>query len=126
MAYQNFVNLQIIGNLGTDPQQRFLPDGKAVTTFSVAITPRGRADGEGPDWYRVTAWGRQAELCNEYLKKGSKVFVQGALAVKTYSDKDGNRRQTLEVSMDKIEFLTPKTETTQRSNDLDFDEEIPF
>ena len=73
-----YQKLIIIGNLGRDPEMRYTPDGKAVTTFSVA-TSRKYNEKEETTWFRVSVWGKQAESCNQYLTKGSKVLVEGRL-----------------------------------------------
>lgn len=76
-----FNKITIIGNLGTDPEMRYMPSGDAVTSFSVATNRRYRTrDGENRDeteWFRVNAWGRLAETTNQYLEKGSLVYVEG-------------------------------------------------
>src|SRR5512146_400034 len=73
----------IVGNLGKDPEMRYTPSGQAVTSFSVATSRKyTNASGEqvtDTAWFRVSAWGKQAEVCNQYLKKGSKVLVEGML-----------------------------------------------
>ena len=73
-----YQKLIIIGNLGRDPEMRYTPDGKAVTTFSVAASRR-YGEKEETAWFRVSVWGKQAESCNQYLQKGSKVLVEGRL-----------------------------------------------
>jgi len=73
-----YQKLILVGNLGRDPEMRYTPDGKAVTSFSVA-TSRKYNDKDETTWFRVSVWGKQAESCNQYLTKGSKVLVEGRL-----------------------------------------------
>ena len=93
--------VQIIGNLGRDPEMRFTQDGTPVTNFSVAVSEswQGR-DGEQrerTEWFRVVAWRRLAEISNEYLRTGRKVYVEGRLETQKWQDKEGNDRYTTEV-----------------------------
>ena len=93
--------VQIIGNLGRDPEMRFTQDGTPVTNFSVAVSEswQGR-DGEQrerTEWFRVVAWRRLAEISNEYLRTGGKVYVEGRLETREWQDKEGNDRYTTEV-----------------------------
>ena len=90
--------VQLIGYLGKDPESKFTPTGKKVTQFSVAISNRWRnQDGEAnefTEWVNIEAWGRLGEVCNEYLKKGSLVFVEGRLKTDRFEDKGENRYYT--------------------------------
>ena len=93
--------VQIIGNLGRDPEMRFTQDGTPVTNFSVAVSEswQGR-DGEQrerTEWFRVVAWRRLAEISNEYLRTGGKVYVEGRLETREWQDKEGNDRTTTEL-----------------------------
>jgi single-strand DNA-binding protein len=87
--------VQLIGYLGKDPESKFTPTGKKVTQFSVAISNRWRnKDGEAKEfteWVNIEAWGRLGEICSEYLKKGSLVFVEGRLKTDRFEDKGENR-----------------------------------
>jgi len=106
----SFNKIQIIGYLGRDPETRYLPDGTAVCNFSMATTERRKdMTGEPRDlttWFRVTLWGRQAELANEYLKKGARVFIDGRLTLNEYTDKEGAKRTTAEVRASDIQYLS--------------------
>ena len=93
--------MQIIGNLGRDPEMRFTQGGTPVTNFSVAVSRSWQSrDGEmreETEWFRVVAWTRLAEIANEYLRRGSKVYVEGRLATRTWQDREGNERTTTEL-----------------------------
>jgi single-strand DNA-binding protein len=99
----------LIGNLGTDPEMRFTPSGTPVTSFNVATNRvYTTSDGERKqetEWFRVTAWRKQAESCNQFLTKGKLVYVEGSLRTRTWEDRDGQRRTTLEVNADRVLFL---------------------
>lgn len=90
--------VQLIGYLGKDPESKFTPTGKKVTHFSVAISNRWKnRDGEAKEfteWVNIEAWGRLGEVCNEYLKKGSLIFVEGRLKTDRFEDKGENRYYT--------------------------------
>jgi single-strand DNA-binding protein len=105
----SFNKLTIVGYLGRDPELRYTPQGTAVCNFSVATTEKRRnARGETEEhtiWFRVTAWGRQAEVANEYLAKGRQVYVEGRLRLEEYTDREGNPRLSAEVNANDIHFL---------------------
>lgn len=91
----------LIGNLGKDPELRYTPSGQAVANFSIATTDRWRdKDGQNQqrtEWHNIVTWGRQAEVANEYLKKGSPVYIEGRLQTRSWEDKDGNKRYITEI-----------------------------
>lgn len=95
--------VQLIGYLGKDPESKFTPTGKKVTQFSVAISNRWRNKNGEPkeftEWVNIEAWGRLGEICNEYLKKGSLVFVEGRLKTDRFEDKGENRYFTKVVAL---------------------------
>ena len=101
--------ITIIGNLGSDPEMRYLPSGDAVTSFSVATNRRYRnRDGENVDeteWFRVNAWGRLAETTNQYLEKGSLVYAEGRLSSRSWTGQDGQARFSNEIRALEIRFL---------------------
>jgi len=113
--------LTIVGNLGKDPEMKYTTDGKAVTTFSVAASNRK----DETVWFRVSTWDKQAETCNQYLHKGSKVLVEGALRAdgagnpRVYERKDGlGWAASFEVVASSVKFLSGKDEPA--------DQEIAF
>lgn len=108
----SFNKITVVGYLGRDPEIRYLADGTAICNFSVATTEKRKdATGEPREtttWFRVSVFGRQADACNQYLSKGSQVFVEGRLSQQEYTDRDGNNRASLEVrAFDKTKG-TPK------------------
>ena len=114
--------LTIVGNLGSDPIMKYTPDGKAVTTFSVAASNRK----DETVWFRVTTWEKQAEVCNQYLHKGSRVLVEGALKAdaqgnpRTYERKDGGGwAASFEVVASSVKFLSGKSDDAP-------DDDVPF
>jgi len=94
----------IIGNLGRDPELRYLPSGDAVTGFTMATTER-RKDAEVTTWFRVSAFGKLGEICKEYLRKGSNCYIEGALTTSDYTDREGKSRTTLEVRASEMRLL---------------------
>src|SRR5918996_1549150 len=106
MSYNKII---IIGNLGRDPELSYTPQGTAVCKFSVATNERRRDKaGEQQDittWFRVSAWGKQAENISRYLTKGRKVYVEGRLHVEEWTDREGKPRQSLEVNASEVQFI---------------------
>lgn len=107
MASLNRVHL--IGNLGQDPELRYTQNQTPVTSFSIATSEyRNAPDGTKQtitDWHRIVVWGRQAENCSKYLKKGRPVFIEGRLQTRTWEDQNGQKRSTTEVVASNIQFL---------------------
>jgi single-strand DNA-binding protein len=100
----------VVGNLGADPETRYLPSGEAVTNIRVATTDRwkDKASGEmkeATEWHRIAFFGRLAEIAGEYLKKGSQVYVEGSLRTRKWQDKDGNDRYSTEIRGDVMQML---------------------
>ena len=104
----------IIGNLTKDPELRTTPNGISVCNFDVAVNRRFSNEENKVDYFRVTAWRQLGEICNQYLSKGRKVAVVGAVSAKAYLTKDNNAGATLEITADEIEFLTPRSDNTQQ------------
>jgi single-strand DNA-binding protein len=99
----------LIGNLGKDPEVRFTPGGQAVANFSIATsdnwTDKSGQKQERTEWHRIVVWGKQAELCGEYLKKGRQVYVEGRLQTREWTDKEGRKNYTTEVVANAVTFL---------------------
>jgi single-strand DNA-binding protein len=102
----------LIGNLGADPEVRYTQNGTAVASFNVATTERWKGqDGqmqEQTEWHRIVAWAKLAEICGEYLHKGSKVYIEGKIQTRKWQDKDGADRYTTEIVARDMKMLTPK------------------
>ena len=118
MSYHTII---LVGNLGRDPEMRYTPSGQAVTNFNVA-TSRQYTDSNGQMvketiWFRVSTWGKSAETCNQYLKKGSKVLVEGRLVPdnstggpRVWTRQDGTTGASYEVSASTVRFLSSRSE----------------
>jgi single-strand DNA-binding protein len=100
----------LIGNLGADPETRYLPSGDAVTNIRMATTEAWKDKSgekqEHTEWHRVAFFGRLAEIAGEYLKKGSPVYVEGRLQTRKWQDKDGQERYTTEIRADRMQLLS--------------------
>ena len=101
--------IMLIGNLGSEPEMRYTPNGKAVTSFRMATSRRYTTSAgesrEETEWFRVSVWGRQAESCNQFLSKGRRVYVEGRLHSRNWEGQDGQMRTSLEVSANRVIFL---------------------
>ncbi len=142
--YQKII---IIGNLGRDPEMRYTPSGQAVTNFSVATNRQYTAsDGQQVKetiWFRVSAWGRQAETCNQYLQRGSKVLVEGRVTAdpssggpRIWTRQDGTPAASYEITAGTVRFLSTRGEdqafqggqgaAAPAPMDQPMDDDIPF
>lgn len=134
----------LVGNLGQDPETRYMPSGSAVTNFTVATNEswKDKQTGEQKDrteWHRVAMFNRLAEIAAEYLRKGSQVYIEGKLRTRKWQDRDGNDRYTTEIIADEMQMLGgrgggsapmsqdpgPSSPPPQAGPD-DFDDDIPF
>jgi len=140
----------VVGNLGSDPDTRYVPSGSAVTNLSIATseTWKDKQTGEQKErteWHKVAMFGRLAEIAAEYLRKGSQVYIEGKLRTRKWQDKDGKDRWTTEIIADEMQMLgsrsgggAPAMSDSSRSSDsaesnaappsepADFDDDIPF
>lgn len=140
MSYQKIV---IVGNLGRDPEMRYTPTGQGVTNFSVATNRQYTASSgekvKETTWFRVSAWGRQAETCNQYLKSGSRVLVEGRMNPdketgnpKTFQRQDGSTGSSYEIVSERVVFLTSRDEQVPLGSNQNQqatvapEDEIPF
>lgn len=137
MAYLNKV--MVIGNVGRDPEMRFIPSGKPVTSFSLATNRIfTTTDGERrkeTEWFNIVVWGRQAESCNQFLTKGQQVYVEGELRTSTWEGQDGQKRSRVEIHANRVLFLGRRAVSTLPEGDApEFEEaqeaiepeELPF
>ena len=108
--------VQLTGRLGADPEMRFTPQGHAVTTFRVASNRSWRSsDGEAhedTEWFRVVAWNKLAEICNQFLAKGARVYVEGRLQTRQWQDQEGQTRYSTEVIANDMIMLDTRRDTT--------------
>jgi single-strand DNA-binding protein len=131
--------ITVIGNLGNEPEMRFTPSGRPVTSFRVATnwrytTPDGERK-EETEWFTVVAWGRLAEQCNQFLTKGRLVYVEGRLRLRQWDGQDGQRRSKNEIVADRVKFLdrqaaaaiaTETTKTDENESGVIEPDDIPF
>lgn len=132
----------VVGNLGQDPEMRYTPSGQAVTNFNVA-TSRKYTSSDGNQvketvWFRISAWGKTAEVSNQYLKKGSKVLVEGRLnpdpetgGPKLWNRQDGTAAASYEITAGTVRFLSSRAEdesgyTAGETQSISEPEDIPF
>ncbi len=105
----SFNKVLLIGNLTRDPELRYVPSGTAVATFTIAVnrvyTSQAGEKKEEVSFIRIVVWGRRAEVCGEYLSKGSPVFIEGRLQSRSWEGQDGQKRSTMEVIADNVQFL---------------------
>jgi single-strand DNA-binding protein len=123
--------VMIIGNLGRDPEMRYTPSGRPVTSFSVATSRTwNTSDGERrteTEWFNIVAWGNLAEICNQYLSKGQRVYVEGRLQTRRWEDNDGNKHTSTEVVANEMILLDDRRDSNQAAEDDEADvDEFPF
>lgn len=130
--------VQIIGNLGRDPESRYTTSGDPVVSFSIAATEKWNKDGqaqERTEWFNVTCFGKRATVARDYLAKGRQVYVEGKLQTDDWTDKDGNKRKTTKVIASNIILLgsrgdkAPAGETATQEQPPEFqvsDDDVPF
>jgi len=135
----------VVGNLGQDPETRYMPSGSAVTNLRIATNEswKDKQTGEQKDrteWHSVAMFGRLAEIAAEYLRKGSQVYIEGKLRTRKWQDKDGHDRYTTEIIADEMQMLgsrsgggapamsdsPPPSAPPPKPSGDDFDDDIPF
>jgi len=122
----------LIGNLGANPQVKYLSSGTTVANFRMATT-ENRVNRAGEkitltEWHRVVAFGRLAEICGEYLNKGKQVYIEGRLRTRSWEDKSGNKRSTTEIIAARMQMLGvpgAPPEVTDVEKDYEMDQEVP-
>lgn len=123
--------VMVIGRLGRDPEMRYTPSGRPVTTFSVA-TSRTWTTSEGErkvetEWFNIVAWGSLAEICKQYLTKGQIVYVEGRLQTRHWDDNEGNKHTSVEIVANEMIMLSEKREAEDTLGaEISEDEEFPF
>jgi single-strand DNA-binding protein len=116
----------ILGNLGRDPETRYMPSGDAMTTISIATTDswKDKSSGEkkeSTEWHRVTFFGKLAEIAGQYLKKGSSVYVEGSLRTRKYTDKDGVEKYATDIRADSMQMLGGRPGASSGMDDGGYD-----
>ncbi len=123
--------VMIIGRLGRDPEMRYTPSGRPVTTFTVA-TSRTWNTSEGErrvetEWFNIVAWGNLAEICKQYLTKGQQVYVEGRLQTRTWDDSEGNKHTSVEIVANEMIMLSERREAEGSGEAENIEEdEFPF
>ncbi len=119
----------LIGNLGKDPEVRYLPSGDAVANISIATTETWKDKGgekqEKTEWHRVSMFSKLAEIAGEYLKKGSQVYIEGRLETRKWTDKEGHERYSTEIRADRMQMLGSRSGGSERMAPPDDDTTPP-
>lgn len=122
----------IIGNLGGDPEMRYTPSGKPLTKFQLASN-RNWTSAEGEkktetEWFTIIAWGKLAEICNQYLTKGQQVYIEGRIHTRKWKDESGNSHSTVEITAQEMVMLGGKNHDSdpEDPSDVDPEEDFPF
>ena len=122
--------VMVIGHLGRDPEMRYTPSGRPVTTFSVASNRSWTtANGErrtDTEWFNVVAWNKLAEICNQYLTKGQQVYVEGRLQTRRWEDSNGTRHTSVEVIANEMIMLGDRRTDEGIDDDEPIEDEFPF
>ena len=124
--------VMIIGNLGREPEMRYTPSGRPVTTFSVATSRTwNTAEGEKhveTEWFNVVAWSNLAEICKQYLTKGQQVYIEGRLQTRHWDDQEGNKHTSVEIVANEMILLGERRETGEAAGESESmeEEEYPF
>jgi single-strand DNA-binding protein len=132
--------VMVIGHLGRDPEMRYTPSGRPVTTFTIAVSRSwNTADGERrteTEWFNIVAWGNLAEICKQYLYKGQQIYIDGRLQTRRWEDKEGQKHTSVEVVANEMMMLgerrenSAQTQETEQEGDaaepLDDEDEFPF
>ncbi len=124
--------VMIIGRLGRDPEMRYTPSGRPVTTFNVATTRSwNSSDGERhteTEWFNVVAWGSLAEICKQHLVKSQQVYIEGRLQTRVWEDNTGNKRTSIEIVANEMIVLGDRrdTQTSDEESSDEIEEEFPL
>ena len=122
-----YQQITIIGNVGRAPDLRYTQTGAGVCSFSVAVnrkwTNADGSKGEKTTWFKVSAWNKLAEICNQYVKKGMQVMVVGEVDVSTFTGDDGQMRYSLDIKASEVKFLSGRNDSADSSSG---EEDIPF
>jgi single-strand DNA-binding protein len=111
----SFAKATVVGHLGRDPELTFTPQGTAVCKFSVATSYKS-GENEQTTWWNITVWGRQAENANQYLAKGRPVYLEGRVSLREWTDREGGKRQSLELNVSDMQFLGSRQDSQSDDN----------
>ena len=139
MASRGVNKVILVGNLGNDPEIRYLPNGNAVANFTMATSESWKDKNTGEEkelteWHRCVAYGKLAEIIGEYVKKGSKLYAEGKLKTRKWQGQDGQDRYTTEININEMQMLDGRQQGQQQGQQQsqknwqmpDFDDTIPF
>lgn len=119
--------VMVIGHLGRDPEMRYTPSGRPVTTFTIAVSRSwNTADGERrseTEWFNIVAWGNLAEICKQYLHKGQQVYIEGRLQTRQWEDKEGQKHKNVEVVANEMMMLGDRRDNNKKSDDSDVNDD---
>ena len=124
--------VMLIGRLGQEPEMRYTPSGRPLTKLQVAVNRSWKSsDGEKKtetEWFNIVAWGKLAEICNQYLSKGKQVYIEGRLHTRQWQDDEGNNHSSVEVIAQEMLMLDSKSgeQDTELSEGLPSEDEYPF
>ena len=128
--------VMIIGHLGRDPEMRYTPSGKPVTTFTIATSRSWNStDGERrteTEWFNIVTWGNLAEICKQYLSKGQQVYVEGRLQTRRWEDSEGGKHTTVEVVANEMMILGDRRDASSQTSEAaladedQVEDEYPF
>ena len=122
--------VMIIGRIGRDPEMRYTPSGRPVTTFSVGTSRTwNTSEGErrtATEWFNIVAWSNLAEICKQYLAKDRLVYIEGRLQTRHWDDQEGNKHSATEIVASEMIMLDDRRETNQESSDFEEDDEVLF
>ena len=126
MAERSLNKVMLIGRLGRDPEVKYLPSGRPVANFSVATSDRWQnKEGEWQEkteWHRIVMFGKIAETAGQYLSKGSRVYIEGSLRTREWTDKEGQKRTTTEIDAREMVMLTPKGGDSASDSSVQYDQ----
>ncbi len=122
--------VMIIGRLGRDPEMRYTPSGRPVTTFSVATSRTWNTSDGGrkteTEWFNVVAWGNLAEICKQHLAKGRLVYIEGRLQTRHWEDQEGNKHSATEIVANEMIMLDERREGAEEYEEAGEEDEFPF
>jgi single-strand DNA-binding protein len=127
MMSRGLNKVMVIGHLGRDPEMRYTPSGRPVTTFTVAVSRSwNTADGERrteTEWFNIVSWGNLAEICKQYLHKGRQVYIEGRLQTRRWEDKEGQKHTSVEVVANEMMMLGDRRDNSKQSQESEQDDE---